>query len=610
MKNLLKYYLLSIVSWMLVFSFGRLVFHAINFSESSAGDLSTFWGSFVHGLRLDLSMSAYLVFIPFLFLSLILLVFKKTSKGFNGFLQLALLIPSSIIIAIDAQLFRYWGFKLDLTPFRFIQTGASDAAASIRLVDTLLVFAAFAFILLLALLLYKKLLAKSFVKIPQKRSTGLIALVLCAILFVPIRGSFDVAPISVSSAYFHKDHFPNQAAINPVWNFMYALTIKNQDVRLNLCDKDEATKTWESLYGASDSTYYSPKPTIDKPNVILVVLESFSAKLIEPLGGTPGLTPRLNKLCSDGVLFTNYYASGDRSDMGLASMFTGYPAMPNKHLLAFPQRLQSLPNICKTLAAQGYTSSFFYGGNLEFANINSLFITGGVNNIITQKEMPSFGDNGKWGVHDEHVFELFANHIKQEAEPFFASVFSLSSHEPYKVPATYKHFKGNLAAFNGATYYTDSCLGVLVDELKTSGVWDKSIVIITADHATRMPDMSDVNRANKFRIPLLLTGGAIDTSYTLDHLCSQSDLALTVLNVLGLETRSEDFPFSKNMFDLSKDFALYYYNKGVAYLEPSGSIVYDIRGDYSTLLRGSDSAGYIQKAKAVTQAIDNDFASR
>lgn len=612
MKTIFALYLKYLLYWLLIFVLGRLFFHFMNYEEFTGLGLGATLGSFIYGFRLDLSMSAYLCLIPFLVLSVLLFIFKLKVQILNNILHFMLLIPALLVITIDARLYRYWGFKLDLTPFRFIKGTSKEAAASIRGMDILVVSVVFVVLLLLGIWLYKKWIHNSFVQLKRTRGNGFVGLILSVILFLPIRGSVDVAPISVSSAYFHENHFANQAAVNPVWNFLYSITIFDQDQDLQLTSSNASEGLVQKLYQPSaDSSFWMPSWADKKPNIIILALESFSGKLVEPLGGINGLTPQLNKLCESGILFENYYASGDRSDIGLATMFTGFPAMPHKHLLAFPQKLSRLPNLYQLLAPKGYSSSFFYGGNLEFANINSLFITGGVQNIITQKEMPKLPSNGKWGIHDEHVFEYFGDYLENESEPFISAMFSLSSHEPYVVPAEYQKFKGNLKDFNTAVYYTDSCLGELISSFKKSGVWDNSLVVITADHANRMPDLSAVNHPNKFHIPLLLTGGVVDTTLKYSHHCSQSDLAYTIISLFDQnESLQQQFPFSKNLFDKTKDFACYFYNNGVGYLDKTGGIVYDITGDYTTLLQGEDSLKYVTRAKSFGQAISDEFKAR
>lgn len=609
MKRLVKSYIGYLAMWLIIFLLSRLAFHIANYGEANQAGFSAFLGSFIHGFRLDLSMSAYFVLIPFLFFSVIMLMFKQNGKKIIDILHYLLFIPSIIIVSIDAQLFKYWGFKLDLTPFRFILTSSEDAAASIRFIDVLVVVLVFALLFVAGVWLFRKMVAKSMKQVESKRYLGFTGLVLCSVLFLPIRGSVDVSPIGLSSAYFHEEHYPNQAAVNSVWNFMHALTIADQEQALELAGAEESVGLKDSLFSGANPAFM-PELEVENPNIILIVLESFSAKLVGAIGGEEGLTPELNKLAESSILFENYYACGDRSDIGLTSMLTGYPAMPNKHILTHLHKLSALPNLYRTLGENGYSTSFYYGGNLEFANLKSLFVTGKVENIISQPDLPEYPDDGKWGVHDGHVFDHMAEGLSKSKQPFFGAVFGMSSHEPYDVPAQYNKFHGNMSEFRNAIYYTDSCLGSLIKQLKESQVWDISIVIVTADHGNRPPDMAAVNHPNKFRIPVLFTGGAVDTSYRIKAHCSQSDLSLTLLQWLGIPYEQTDYPFSSNMFDPSSDFAFYFYNNGVGYRDTTGGIVYDITGDYTTFKEGSDSLKYVNRAKKMTQAVHDDFLVR
>jgi phosphoglycerol transferase MdoB-like AlkP superfamily enzyme len=365
-------------------------------------------------------------------------------------------------------------------------------------------------------------------------------LAVTALMFVPIRGSFSVAPMNTGFVYFHRTKaYANHAAINVVWNFLYNLS-KNTTLKYpeDFLPKEVAEQYFLELHPQHDTTATRLWKT-DRPNIILFILESFTADVIEPLGGMPGIAPNLNQLCTEGVLFTNIYASGDRTDKGLISILSGYPAQPVTSIIKNPAKTQRLPYLNHYMLDLGYNTSFVYGGDIDFANFRSYLTNSRFDHITSDEDFPEEYNQSKWGVHDHIVFQQALQECDTARQPFFKVILSLSSHEPFDVPMVAKFpGKDGESLFINSCYYTDRCIGEFIIKAKASDWWDNTVVIFIADHGHRHPGNKELKDKERYRIPLLMVGGAVKQDAIIEKFASQTDLANTLLGQLAKPSRS------------------------------------------------------------------------
>ncbi|MDZ7646461.1 MAG: LTA synthase family protein [Cytophagales bacterium] len=266
------------------------------------------------------------------------------------------------------------------------------------------------------------------------------------------------------------------------------------------------------------------------------------------MDGLPGITPEFNTLTMEGILFENFYSSGDRTDKGLVSLFSGYPAQPRSSIIKYPNKTQHLPYLPKTLEKSGYHTSFVYGGDIGFANMESYLTQAGFAHITDVDDFNSDLDDSKWGVADHYVFEQLLHESDTAVNPFFKVMLSLSSHEPFEVPME-TVIKGNDegSLYLNACYYTDKSLGEFIRVAKSKPWWNNTLIIITADHGHRFPNPQELKEKERFKIPMLWLGGAINqVDLRIKNFGNQTDLANTLFNQLTLPSPS-DFLFSRNL---------------------------------------------------------------
>lgn len=507
--------------------------------------LSAVW----HGLPMDLSMAAYLMVVPALLMVVSLFCgprpwLRRTERVWYGIVAALVAAAASL----DFILYGYWDFRLDATPlFYFFSSPASAMASATvgEIVLGLLGWAAGA--ALFYALLYYCAVRRPW---PEHSRQGLarrasVAILMTVALFIPIRGGVTVSTMNLSRAYFSSDMRLNHAAINPVFSLMVSLTMPD-DFRsqFRFFDDDEAERLAAPLMATgqpADSMEHWLRT--DRPDVYLLILESFSSHLMPSLGGD-SVAVRLDALAAEGILFTHAYASGFRTDRGIPAVLSGVPAQPTESIMKHVAKAERLPGLAAELAAAGYECSYYYGGDANFTNMLAYLRAGGFGRIVCDRDFPISERASKWGAPDGPVLErAFADARGADGRRSrFAVVQTSSSHEPFDVPGGDRRFpEGPLRAFS----YADSCVGAFVDSLRTLPSWNRTLVIAVPDHYGCYPKPLDSIEA-RHRVPLILMGGAVvPEGLRIGRIASQTDIPATLLGQLGLP--HDRFPFSRDL---------------------------------------------------------------
>jgi phosphoglycerol transferase MdoB-like AlkP superfamily enzyme len=609
-KRLIAFFYYAIF-WMLLFFIARLFFISVQYQlafKNSFGDLfATFW----HGGKLDISTTGYYLLIPVLVAMPGFFFNGNWYKHFIRWYSYILIVFSSVIVVSDAKLYSYWGFRMDYTPMLYLKT-PGEAMASVGTFEIILYFLTIILLSSFIIFLYNRYIDNKFsnFKRIRYRVGGIVFfMILWGSLIIPIRGGFGVAPINSGAVYFSQKMFLNHTAINAVWNFgRAAFTQKPEKNPYEFGDNTTAVAIVDSL---TDKTGISEKVLkSNRPDIILVVLESFSGYLIGPFGGDSLITPNFNRYIREGILFSDFYASGTRTDKAMPAILSGYPAQPAQSIIKEPKKSQSLPSLVKILIENGYNSAFWYGGEINFANFNSFVIGSGFSSIITKNNFNPKYYNSKWGVHDHILFNTLKDSMKNVVEPFFKVVLTLSSHEPFDVPMN-PVFAGNdqISKYKNSIYYTDKSLGSFLDWAKNEPWWNNTVVILVADHCARIsPDML-IYSPYVFRIPMLWVGGALSKKgIQIEKLGSQVDIPVTVLNQLGIRS---SFPFAKDLLSKkSHSFAFYTFNEGFGFITDSSKVAYDHKLKDFVLIEGKAPEEAEKYGKAYLQVLFNDYLKR
>ena len=573
-----------------------LLWYHAQAAEASAAELAlVVW----NGLKLDQTVAGYITALPLLVVLAALWIPGRWSRSvLKGYL-LVIAAVSATAFAANLALYEYWAFPLDSSVLQCLAS-PKEALASITAGQLLLqllvaaaVFGGMAWCYLRVLRLYD----------PARRSTHragstLVLLLAAGVLFLPIRGGVSVATANVSKVYFSGRMFLNHAAVNPLFSFLSTLS-----------DGDDALYEYEFFPEPERAAIFEPlrgdlpagigTDTLlrtRRPNVVLFLVESFGRSTVdERVGGEP-VAPEFQRLKGEGVYFDNLFANSFRTDRGTVAVLSGFPAQTKMSVMKLPVKSQRLPSIARSLRREGYATSFYYGGDLNFTNTASYLYGTGFDRLTWQKDLHFDAPTSKWGYADDVVIDAFTDHVLAEAasqRPFFAAVLTLSSHEPFDVP--FAKFDDPML---NAMAFTDACLGRFVERVRQTPVWDDLLVILIADHAYPYPYGIANSDALRHRIPMLWLGGAVRRPAVVETYGSQSDLAATLLAQLGIA--HGDFLFSRDLFDPARPkFGYWCFNNGFGVADAGGTTIFDCTS--ARVISPDSTAAQLRDGKAMLQ---------
>lgn len=624
MRNRFYYQPRYFLYWLLLFALGRAVFLTYHWSQHTAAlDAGSVVRTFVYGLRLDGSAAAYLSLPAFLLLTVGGLFPRWRGARALGIYTAVIGGVVALLTTVDLELYRAWGFRLDSTPLQYLST-PGEMAASAGAAPVLLLTVIFAGLVGAGYGLYRWLLAPLPLApgwFPRWRPV-LIGLLYTALLLVPLRGGVQQIPVNQSDVYFSaRFPFANHAAINVPWNVVQSLQLGEEKAGNTAYLPDStARRVVAELYrpAPDPAPVRLLRPAVPKPNVLFIILESFTAKLVHHLDGEPDVTPTLDSLARVGVSFTNLYASGDRSQKGIVALLSGYPNQPATSIIKYPRKTQDLPSLARTLGRQGYQSAFYYGGELAFANMKSYLLAGGYQRLVERQDFRRRDQNSKWGAHDHVLLGRLLRDLHQpQPAPFFVTAFTLSSHEPFEVPMK-PRFPNTSSdnQFRNSVAYTDHALGQFLRAARQEAWWDNTLVVLVADHGHVAPNWSAIHAPRKFHIPLLLTGGALRPEAAGQAVAaygSQTDVAATLLAQLGLPAR--DYAWSRNLLAPGPavapgGFAFYCFTDGFGLMTPDGELTADNVSHQLIYRAPQVKDRQVLQGKAYQQASFADFLRR
>ena len=613
-KNRFLYNLYYYLFWIVYFVFARFFFLMYYFDKTQELSIATILKTFLYGLRLDASFAAYLSTIPFLLMIFSLLINQKIIFKIIKWYTFIIITFISLLLLIDAGLYQAWGVRLDTSLLPYLNTPELmiSSTSTFQLISGIF---AWIFISFVFIKIFKKIHQKN----SEKISSGFwiqfpLFLLMTALLIIPVRGGFQIVPVNQSNVYFSESMFANHAAINFMWNFSNTLTHKTDGTNPYTYFDDETAlkiinKTKKNLLTANTDSILNTL----KPNVILILWESLPGKIVGSLGGEPNVTPNLNRLSKEGLLFTNFYANGDRTDKGIPAVLSGYYPQPVKRIMRMPNKTRSLPMLPKKMEELGYKTAFYYGGDLNFGNMNTYLRNAGISEIVDGSEFDKKDWNSKWGAYDDVFMKRFADDLStQQKEPFFKIALTLTSHEPYEIKGEYKFGTDTHDnQFRSAHFYTDSVIGNFISFAKTQEWYKNTLIVIMSDHGHSSPKhQGPYFSPKKFRIPMLWLGGVVNSNIKeINNFSSQVDFSYTLLDLLNGDKK--DFTFSKNIFNTSDEqYAHYTFNKGYGTITKNSTYIYDYVSKKPILSEGKNTQKLDSLGKAITQNSYEDFLER
>ena len=623
MKNRIGYLIRLYIAIIAIFVVEKTIFMMVDAPEGSSYGIADWWQMACNGLYLDIPMTGYLTALPLL--TLVVTAWLKRSIALRRIATpyyIIIAAVTGIIFIADMALYPFWTFKLDALALSYLESpqgafaSVSAGFIALRLLFISVVVAATACILIVITPLHLQ---------PLRTQRQRVLFTAGFVVFLPfyvisIRGGVGESTANIGKVYFSDDTFLNHSAVNPTFSLIYSLDkTKNYADEFNYFSEEERKEIISEVRGErgkkgenGEKGEKGEKGDLS-PNILLILMESFGGQFVEAVSGRTEIAPNYNRLSREGIVFTHCYSNSFRTDRGTVSTLSGYPSFPTLSVMKIPAKSRTLPCLASTLNSHGYTSSFLYGGDINFTNMQSYLRTGGYQTIVSDVDFTAAEKkDNPWGVNDDVTFNhLYDMIMKQKSQPWHICFLTLSSHEPWTVP--YKRLKEEIP---NAFAFTDHCLGEFVERIRKTPLWKDLLIVCIPDHGFQYPQ--GISHEEHHRNSMLWIGGAVKEHKVINTLMNQSDMAATLLGALGIDHSAYQYSRDVLSADYTYPYAFFTFKEGIGFADSTGYSVYDIISDRQWEDRSADNvkdkkaatATRIRKAKALLQTYYDDFGNR
>lgn len=519
--------------------------------------------AFLRGVWFDNVVGCYILAVP-----LILVLFAATFGYYKRWVAKTVLIFTSVLyilaFAISASNIPYYAYfakNINSSIFNWFgyagtTTNMVVGEKSYWLYIVLFLFASIGYVLSMVKL-FQWLDCKISKTEPDSMTLKPIIGRLCLTLFLGglcifgIRGRVGYNPIKISEAYYCNNPFLNQLGISPAFNLLTSIMddLRPENKELHLMPYSEAISEARQSLGISnqiDSSCVLRRHIVpdsicqDKPNVVLILIESMSAAFLHSMGQKEQITPVLDSLYKTSWAFTNCYSAGIHTNHGITASLYSFPALMKRNLMkgtVTPHR-EGLPTILKQ---QGYHNMFFMTHEAQYDNMNAFLRTNGYDDVFAQEDYPISERANAFGVSDHFLFEYGLERISeahQNNTPWMATLLTISNHPPYVIPDWFKPCS-KVDEYQ-IVEYADWCIGDFLRKAKKQPWYDNTLFIIMADHGKIVGEVETELPESYNHIPLIIFGPNINPRQD-SQLAMQVDLMPTILGLMGIEYDFDGF---------------------------------------------------------------------
>lgn len=569
--------------WILVFAIARgifLLYHTnlivgshIPFAET----LAVFW----HSLRLDIVAVSYVLIFPCLLLLIQSIYSPIWMNSINRIYTLIILLVYSLITSAELGIYHEWKTKLNAKALMYLDHPAEIYNSS-QTLSFFILIGIFIAQIAFCYFIYHKFFYKNLINVKRNYVFSVLFLLLTpGFLLMGLRGGLQPIVIVQSDSYFSKHNLLNLAATNSGYNIFHSIFENKKNMGKNpftFYDGKKAIAVVENLYAVEkDTSIFILKN--NRPNIVLFLLESWSADFIQSIGGMPDLTPGFDQMEKKGIMFTKFYPSGTRSEQGIASIFSGFPAHPLTSVTIQPTKYGGLKSFVKKLDDIGYKTSFYFGGQLVYGNMKGYVYYNEFDRITEEMDFPDHIRRGKLGVHDADLFNKQLSEIGNDGQPFFTTVFTSSTHSPFDMHTRIKKLwdEKDQNLYLNSAIYADSCISDFFKKARKEDWYSNTLFIFTTDHSHVTYKNHNYFSPGYHHGFLLLYGDVLKEEYKgkqMDDIASQVDIPKTILT--QLEVDASDFKWSKNLFNPNiQHFASISFEEGIGWIRPEGFLFYD-----------------------------------
>lgn len=508
----------------------RLQFLIWNWSALKTLSFSDLTLAFVYGLRFDLAALAAPV--GLFLIGLFWIENRKTLRKIWIGLYTILNIFFILLNFGDAELLNFTARRFTKSSFFLFK----EAQVS----NLITPYIGMTFFTLAVILVYALTISRLF-KIPQlprKNSYKMAATTVTLLATIVLaRGGFQVKPLTYVDAKIFDQSYANNLVLNSTFTLLKSLG-KSSVERIHFFDNEKMLSLLNDQ--AINSQFRPPAP---KPlNVVFIFLESFSKEYTQL--SDPEVTPYFNSLRKSGVDFQHAYANGRRSIEGVAALLSGIPALMEEPFINSEFSANQVIGLGTLLTENNYHTSFFHGAQTGSMHFDQFTKSVGIQHYYGKSEYPKLGDDdGTWGIYDEPFMQWMCSKLNEFPQPFFSSVFTLSSHQPYTLPEALKDkFKDGSIPILKSIQYADYSLEQFMKCAEKQSWYANTLFILTADHTG--PELqANSSFESRYEVPLVFYSAQkeflknLDTNQYAQHV----DVLPTLLETIGIPLKNKNY---------------------------------------------------------------------
>jgi len=573
MKSLKKIYSSWLAKWgiaLLIFTISRLLFYFFNHSYFGPLTFSNLWG----GLRYDW-MTISILYLPFLFGHLI------DFRGNSNVLRWLFHISNTSAILFNCLDLEYFKFTYKRTTADLFLTSGIENDI-FNLLPSFIIDYWYVILIAIALIWFSDFLYRK----SMQKDIEWPGILLYLLFFIPaftayvigFRGGVQYRPLNVIQAgqYAKAQNIP--IVLNTPFTILKSVS-KSSLEKLNYFSEDELNQHFTSIQKLSSDSSFQSK------NVVLIIAESFSKEYIGAFNpNEESYTPFLDSLIGKSAVVENAYANGKKSIEALPAILSGIPTLMNTAYISSKYASNQIESIGSKLNDKNYRTVFYHGGENGTMGFDAYTQMAGIKEYIGKNEYPYDGDyDGHWGIFDEPFLQFCVEDLSKGEKPFFASIFTLSSHHPYTVPEQYKdRFKGGPLPILKSVEYADYALQQFFKAASKEVWFNNTLFVITADHTSQSFRESYNNRIDMYAIPLIFYSPNGLETQKVSKVGQQTDIYPSILDYLNYDGKY--LAYGQSVFSNNEGYAISYINQLYQLVE----------GNYCLHFDGEESVGFYE----------------
>ncbi len=390
----------------------------------------------------------------------------------------------------------------------------------------------------------------------SKTGQIILALSMAAFTFIGFRGGIQYRPINIMTASQYANGKETSLLLNTPFTILKTLG-KNLLEPVRYYTTEESEKISPVIH------FPLPNQTFRNKNVVLIIVESLGKEYIGSLNHKKGYTPFLDSLMKKSIVFPNAFANGKRSIEGIPCVIAGIPALMDEPFITSVYNGNRISGIASLLKKKGYQTLFFHGGTNGTMGFDNFSRMAGYDSYFGRKEYNDDADfDSNWGIYDEPFLQFAKMKLDATAQPFHATLFTLSSHHPYLIPEKYKgKFDKGTLPIHESIGYADYSLKKFFESASKTDWYMNTIFVITGDHTAIAEEPFYQSRVGMYAVPIIFYQAADSASFISDVTTNQIDIIPGILDYLHYD--EPYFSFGKSMFDVNTTHEAVNYINGI-----------------------------------------------